>query len=524
MLQKCFQSIFIVGNIISICLLPLLIYLSKAKNKYNIKHTYKIFLIVSIILLIPILNIKMKSISNENYIRTNQIEQFPNINNSLIENIKNNNTFKEQEKLNNISVFIPKEIQIKSDNIFITKLYSSLPYIWISILSIMFIYYLAVYKLSIYKLKLKKAKNQEIEEVINSIKLKMKIKTNIDYAFSDNIIAPISIGIFKKKIIIPGQSFETKDYDYMLKHEIFHIKNKDIEYKFLLLILNCIYWFNPIIYFLINQINEMLELNCDYNILENESMEYRAGYGKFLLDLIEKNCNKQNKFVTNFASSRRSVMERFKNILNQNQNKRTLIISIILIVIIAISVLLVIFMPNVNIAVTDTKIANLKDANKVVSSQVENENLEKNEENLNLEEKVLNQVEEFEKIEFIEPLQGIIVARYGITSNIRKTTHTGLDIANSIGTSIKAAASGKVIYSDFDTSNGKMIIIDNGNSVKTYYSHCNELCVVEGQMVNQGDEIAKIGSTGNSTGPHLHFEIRINEEPVDPQLYVYKNN
>ena len=68
---------------------------------------------------------------------------------------------------------------------------------------------------------------------------------------------------------------------------------------------------------------------------------------------------------------------------------------------------------------------------------------------------------------------------------------------------------------------GNLVIIDHGNGIKTYYGHCSKLCVSVGQKVNAGDVIAKVGSTGNSTGNHCHFEIRVNSTQIDPQKYVY---
>ena len=71
------------------------------------------------------------------------------------------------------------------------------------------------------------------------------------------------------------------------------------------------------------------------------------------------------------------------------------------------------------------------------------------------------------------------------------------------------------------TSYGEYIIITHGNGVQTLYGHCSELCVSQGQYVSQGQVIAKVGSTGNSTGPHLHFEVRVNGTLYNPQNYVY---
>lgn len=124
-------------------------------------------------------------------------------------------------------------------------------------------------------------------------------------------------------------------------------------------------------------------------------------------------------------------------------------------------------------------------------------------------------------INFIRPVSGIITSRFGAKSSIRVSNHTGLDIGASKGTPIKAAASGTVTFSGYKGSYGYMIVISHGNGIETYYGHCSKLYVSAGTYVNQGDIIAAVGNTGNSTGPHLHLEIRVNGVAYNPQNYLY---
>lgn len=124
-------------------------------------------------------------------------------------------------------------------------------------------------------------------------------------------------------------------------------------------------------------------------------------------------------------------------------------------------------------------------------------------------------------VNLVKPVSGKITARYGEKSSVRSSAHTGLDIANSHGTPIKAAAGGTVVFSGTKGSYGKMVIISHGNGVQTYYGHCSSLDVSVGQTVSQGQVIAKMGSTGNSTGNHLHLEIRVNGSSINPQKYLY---
>ena len=120
-----------------------------------------------------------------------------------------------------------------------------------------------------------------------------------------------------------------------------------------------------------------------------------------------------------------------------------------------------------------------------------------------------------------KPVSGIISSRFGARSSIRSSAHTGLDIATSTGTSITAAASGTVTFSGWKGSYGYLLVITHSNGVQTYYGHCSKLYVSAGQTVSQGQTIAAVGSTGNSTGPHLHFEIRVNGIAYNPQNYLY---
>ncbi|MCF0149204.1 MAG: peptidoglycan DD-metalloendopeptidase family protein [Clostridium sp.] len=99
--------------------------------------------------------------------------------------------------------------------------------------------------------------------------------------------------------------------------------------------------------------------------------------------------------------------------------------------------------------------------------------------------------------------------------------HKGIDIAGDIGDNVFAAMDGEVIYSEYnDGGYGNLIIIKHEDNMSTYYGHLNEYKVKVGDKVKKGDIIGEVGNTGFSTGPHLHFELRVNNEPVDPTGYI----
>ena len=121
-----------------------------------------------------------------------------------------------------------------------------------------------------------------------------------------------------------------------------------------------------------------------------------------------------------------------------------------------------------------------------------------------------------------KPIVGTITSRYGERSSIRSSTHTGLDIAATTGTPIQVVADGTVTSASYNGSYGNLVKVDHGNGIETWYAHTSKMYVTVGQTVTAGEVIATVGSTGNSTGPHLHFEIRMNGEHVNPQNYLYK--
>ena len=141
------------------------------------------------------------------------------------------------------------------------------------------------------------------------------------------------------------------------------------------------------------------------------------------------------------------------------------------------------------------------------------------EENQNLSQEEQDILNVKNTTSFIKPVEGTISSVYGYRETATGTVpkdHTGTDIAAITGTKIKSATDGQVVLASEEGDYGKHIKVQIGE-VSIIYAHCNSLYVKEGDMVTQGQEIAEVGSTGNSTGPHLHFEIRISERTVDPQ-------
>lgn len=123
----------------------------------------------------------------------------------------------------------------------------------------------------------------------------------------------------------------------------------------------------------------------------------------------------------------------------------------------------------------------------------------------------------------IWPVSGVVSSHFGFRvspGGIGSTYHEGLDIASSYGNPVHATANGRITQAGWVNGYGYLVEIDHGNGIKTRYGHNSAILVSVGDQVLQGQTISLIGSTGNSTGPHCHYEVRVNGEAVDPTLFL----
>ncbi len=125
-----------------------------------------------------------------------------------------------------------------------------------------------------------------------------------------------------------------------------------------------------------------------------------------------------------------------------------------------------------------------------------------------------------------KPAIGYFTSGFGIRRSPyggREKMHEGLDIANFVGTPIIAPADGTVAFAESKAGYGQTLILDHGYGLETWYGHTKKIFVAKGQKVKRGEQVALLGNSGRSTGPHLHYEVRINGTPVDPLSYILEN-
>lgn len=123
----------------------------------------------------------------------------------------------------------------------------------------------------------------------------------------------------------------------------------------------------------------------------------------------------------------------------------------------------------------------------------------------------------------IRPTEGLLSRGFGMHNDPFTGVyqpHNGIDIAGPKGTPIFATADGIVKFAGYQTKLGNTVIIDHGNGIRTYYGHLSKFKVTKGQRINRYDKIGEMGSSGYSTGSHLHYEVRIGQRPVNPYRYI----
>jgi murein DD-endopeptidase MepM/ murein hydrolase activator NlpD len=126
-------------------------------------------------------------------------------------------------------------------------------------------------------------------------------------------------------------------------------------------------------------------------------------------------------------------------------------------------------------------------------------------------------------MKLIRPMKGWITSKFGYRTSPftnKEEFHDGIDIAARKGTSILAALRGNVVEIGFTELGGHYVILQHSQDYRTYYGQCEKILVKKGQAVKKGDTIATCGSSGRSTGPHLHFELRKDGKPIDPEQHI----
>lgn len=344
---------------------------------------------------------------------------------------------------------------------------------------------------------------KDIQHILSESKKRLNVNTQLKAYKSPFVYSPCIYGLFKPYILLPQnieEKIDVEELKYVLAHELAHFKRKDIFTYILIHILQIIYWFNPIIWYGLFRMKNDCEIACDALALSSFERDEKEDYGLCIIHLLEKNRPKLNSIITTeFINTKKYIKRRIIMIKKFKEGSY----KISFLAILGFVLIAGIFLNNEGIEVVAKPAGKMSD---VIEEEVK-------------VKEMLWPVPEYTRI------SSTFGKKIHPVSN-EEITHTGIDIPAPEGVNIVAAANGKVVFAEFEDGYGKTVIIDHGNGLATLYAHCSELLVKENDEVTSGTEIAKIGTTGKSTGPHLHFEVRKDGEVVQPLDYYmdYTNN
>lgn len=370
----------------------------------------------------------------------------------------------------------------------------------------------------------------DIPEYVNGQGIRRRIRVESCRGIS----SPLTYGLIRPVILLPPEMSAAGEPSVrlVLLHELAHIKRLDVLRKALAIAVLSLYWFNPLVWLAAALMNKDIELACDESVIKSSKTDIRREYALTLIGMKEKQ-NHAAVIQSNF--SKNAVEERIVAIMKAKSIKRISVFAAAAAVVIlagasAFSLASVDDKPldeqpaltDENEAAAEAESADPAEETAVPESSGISATTEFTEEPIAQETEEQNPpAEDYEIQQFFPPVSGsngvIREQMYGFGGYYG---HRGIDIAASLGTPIYAAESGTVVLSQYYHGYGNCVMIQHENGLKTVYAHCSALYVSEGDTVTRGDYIADVGITGQTDYGHLHFEVRINDEPVNPMDYL----
>ncbi len=327
---------------------------------------------------------------------------------------------------------------------------------------------------------------------------KLKIRKNVQIITSDKDITPFSCGWFIPKIYISLsliQNLTIEKLEFVIAHEMAHIKRSDFFWIRIESIIQIVLFFNPMVWYVIRKRNQLRELLTDTLVL-SQGILHKNHYIKCLLNLSEFNLlgSCALRWAPGMSEKKSQLKQRILFLQGENQMRKMPFQIVILILLLTGWFVL----PMTGYQTSDFT---------VKAEPVEVPSI---------------------GAAFQSPLPGhTITSGWGYRKdplNKKVKLHKGVDLKAKTGTDVLAAGTGIIVKAKNEyqqgVSYGKYVDIRHSNGMMTRYAMLNAILVEEGQKVKAGTIIGKVGSTGRSTGPHLHFELRKDGEAVNPEMYI----
>lgn len=368
------------------------------------------------------------------------------------------------------------------------------------------------------------------------------------------ISSPLLVGIFRPRIVLPCAPEAPIDLDMAIRHELLHYRRRDLWWKLCFQMARAVHWFNPLVHRLAKEYGTLCELACDEALVRGLSAKERKAYGLLLLDTLEHTARQQEIYCASLRGNG-NLERRLTLIMKPHPiSKKALAIGMAVLVLVVSSSVGVAYALSpsageITIETTpqptaeetlpaaepETTPPTTEPATQAPSTQPETTTEATTQAAKTPTQTQSNQsaagktdapdnskLQPATQNKLAWPVPGLTEVNASFGNKWNKT-HTGIDItgSNAWGKPIVAAERGKVTFAGYrEGGSGYCVQIDHGNGMETFYSHCESVSVAVGATVARGQTIAKVGSTGFSTGPHLHFEVRVNGTPVDPMPYL----
>lgn len=335
------------------------------------------------------------------------------------------------------------------------------------------------------------------------------MKNKVSILQSDEAISPMVLGLLRPKLILPSHMFQLpiEQQTLLIEHEINHLKRRDLFWLFSTHLLQTAFWFMPFYRFVNKKLTLAIEVECDQQVLEVYPTKSKS-YGQALINVARQT---RTAFVPQVAAINHGQLDELKQrlLITQNINKQEGNNTMKRFSYLLSSTALVLLSWTLN----------AKDVKSITVDDFKHLHVHATK---NMKDNV-----EVEKIDglWLNPVKTAKVSSsFKAKERFRKSKpHLGIDLAAAQGDEIVAASSGVVIIADNSTLHknyGNVVIIDHGEGVVTLYAHMENIAVQVGDVVGAGHFIGTVGSTGRSTGPHLHFEVLAEKSHVDPASLI----
>ncbi|MBQ9972483.1 MAG: peptidoglycan DD-metalloendopeptidase family protein, partial [Firmicutes bacterium] len=375
--------------------------------------------------------------------------------------------------------------------------------------------------------------NSQIASIMKTsvnVPSEVAIPEKLEVRATSLIEAPLIIGLVHPVLYLPF-SVKAEKLDLILRHELTHYRRRDILYKWCAMVILTVHWFNPISHIVSKQIDEECEISCDYEATRGLLAHEKASYMGLILDLLSHSERSSRMLTTQMSSSGKMLKRRFEMIkdpavVNKKRKTFSVIFACVLIIVTLFAGIVLASSIDGNESGAGNDISEDSANNTEIGGQISNitdADWEVSGDYGKLPIPVENQVA-FVWMWPVPSSQEISYA-YQVRTNPatgEELHHYGIDIKAETGEDVVSAMKGTVVEAGYDRVYGNCVRIAitlNDVEIDTFYGHMSEITCEVGDEVMPGDAIGKIGSTGASTGPHLHFEIKNDGEYIDPLTY-----